>query len=622
MKALPWLLVHAATAEWWSFVNDEALRVTDELIVGAVLTDRPGGLAWNDGWPAEGKALCFRLGSREACRTDWGALGAPAARLAAVAFGVDVNEGAFGSTELTLDMRVVDVATGADVSGVLVQQVRAEPLSRCVAEAAKTSNHTRHRVFDAFPFFNEEKVLEVRLRELDDSVDVFVPVESTVTHNGGLHEPLWPTLRHDPRFRRFAPRVASHIAAVSNEVPNLSAKEAALQRERQQRDAVFEALEKAGAVASDVVVLSDADEIPDAERLNDVLACHGYLTDGKVLPAALLMAWHQYDFRWRARVPWGAVAREGALVAEVGDLRGRTNSDFRRMLRDERQSQNLSIDRSHVRNGGWHLSSFGGTQLLKKKLESYIEAHAYNSSFFTDHQRLERLQRNGIGYYELAGQSLDPAGSFDCVADRSDLPRFALQHRDDLPELFGGSKCEAEATDKAWLQADVAGAKLESAGQFILDVDGTSRKPARTFECGVVCARLDDHLDEARFSSDIENACRNSLVRRPACENVKPLLREKCKDALALSSDLTVEVREGFSFQEEHYVSLTIDGAPVVVPLSATSDVNEVSGEVCETHKLDAAQCGQLRESLSMQRPVDAWLPPGDWSREAWEEAG
>ena len=268
------------------------------------------------------------------------------------------------------------------------------------------------------------------------------------------------------------------------------------------------------------------------------------------------------------------------------------------------------------------MSSFGGTALLRKKLESYIEAHAYNSSFFTDHQRLERLQRNGIGYYELAGQSLDPAGSFDCVADRVDLPRFALLHRDDLPELFGGSTCEADETDKAWLQADVAGAKLESAGQYILDVDGTSRKPSRTFDCGLVCARLDHVLDEARFSDDVDAACRKSLVRQSACNNVKPMLREKCRDALALSSEHSVEVRESVSFQEEHFVSLTIDGLPVVVPLSATSDVNEVSGEVCASYKLDATQCGQLREALASQKPVDAWLPPGEWSREAWEEAG
>ena len=65
-------------------------------------------------WMARARtALCHRLGSREACRTDWGPLGHPARRRA-VAFGVDVNEGAFGSHELTLDMRVVDVATGAD----------------------------------------------------------------------------------------------------------------------------------------------------------------------------------------------------------------------------------------------------------------------------------------------------------------------------------------------------------------------------------------------------------------------------------------------------------------------------------------------------------------------------
>ena len=198
------------------------------------------------------KALCFRLGSREACRTDWGPLAhRAAAGQGPSAFGVDEVDGAFGSTELTLDMRVVDIETGADVSEVLEQRKWAEPLSRCGRKQQKPRRTTRATASSTRSRSLTKKKCSRWLRRVfDDSVDVFVPVESTVTHNGGPHEPLWPSLQHDSRFRRFAPRVASHIAAVSNEVPNLSP------RRRQpynangkQRDAVAEALERAGAAA-------------------------------------------------------------------------------------------------------------------------------------------------------------------------------------------------------------------------------------------------------------------------------------------------------------------------------------------------------------------------------------
>lgn len=620
---LAWLLLlRPAAAAWWSLVNDGALRVTDELLVGAVLSDAEPehGVEWSGGWPAENKALCFRLGTREACLADWGPVGAPSAHLAAAAFAVDEGPGVFGATELSLDLRVINIETGRDASDTLRQTVRAEPLRRCVAEAAKRAAVTRRRVFDAFPFFNEVDVLELRLNELDDSVDVFVPVEAARTHNGGAHAPIWSSLEDDPRFRRFAPRVRSHVADVADEVPTLSEKEAALLRERQQRDAIADALSEAGARDEDIVILADADEVPDAARLNAVLACHNF--GQKVLPAALLMKWHQYDFRWRARVPWGAVAREGALIVEVKDLRSRTASDFRRMLRDERQLVNRTLDRSHVRDAGWHLSSFGGAQMVKKKLQSYIEAHVYDSSFFTDTERLERLQRTGIAYYELAGKNATRvANSFECLENRKNLPRFALHHKEDLPDLFGGG-CDFNETDNAWLKADVAGAKLESAGQYVLDMDGSQQKPAKKFAASIVCRRVEGDLDELGFARDVEDACRNALVRYPACDNVKHLLRAKCQDALALSDDSQVSVQESFSFLEDHYVTLTVDGAPVVVALSAASSTDAVAAQVCGEHRLDGAQCAQLRESLREQRPVDAWLPAGAWTAEAWAAAG
>ena len=63
---------------------------------------------------------------------------------------------------------------------------------------------------------------------------------------------------------------------------------------------------------------------------------------------------------WRARVPWGAVAgREGCVVAVSAIYDGGRTPDFRRMLRDERQSQNLSIYRSHVRNGAGTVVALG-----------------------------------------------------------------------------------------------------------------------------------------------------------------------------------------------------------------------------------------------------------------------
>ena len=40
------------------------------------------------------------------------------------------------------------------------------------------------KIIDCFTFYNELKMLEFRLAELNDDVDYFVLVESTFTHTG------------------------------------------------------------------------------------------------------------------------------------------------------------------------------------------------------------------------------------------------------------------------------------------------------------------------------------------------------------------------------------------------------------------------------------------------------
>ena len=262
-------------------------------------------------------------------------------------------------------------------------------------------------------------MLEVRLREHDAVVDVFVPIEGTHTHSGSPKPLHWrDNLSSEPRFARFLPRIRGHVANLTlspSDLETLSDKEAALVRECTQRDAALEALVGLGAKATDLVLVSDADEIGRRRRLEELCRCAEWVSgfepialEDALFPTTLEMNWHTYDFRWKSKLPWGWVAKEGAVLLEAqalgvgGHVDGlsRTSSDWRRMLRTDRQVAAPSTRASYANDGGWHLSSFGGLDAVAAKLEAYIEAHVYNSSFYRDRRRLARLVDGGIGRFQ------------------------------------------------------------------------------------------------------------------------------------------------------------------------------------------------------------------------------
>ena len=74
-------------------------------------------------------------------------------------------------------------------------------------------------------------MLEVRLREHDAVVDVFVPIEGTHTHSGSPKPLHWrDNLSSEPRFARFLPRIRGHVANLTlspSDLETLSDKEAA-----------------------------------------------------------------------------------------------------------------------------------------------------------------------------------------------------------------------------------------------------------------------------------------------------------------------------------------------------------------------------------------------------------
>jgi len=143
------------------------------------------------------------------------------------------------------------------------------------------------RIFDTFPFDAELDLLEHRLSETYDLVDVFVLVEASQTYSGRPKE-----LTFDAHRDRFAWAAAKlrHVTLGSLGGPERTPRE----RAAFQRDAVRIGL--AGAALDDVVLLLDADEIPSRSLLQRLRE------NGIDQPRRILMTRH-YQYA-DAVAPW------------------------------------------------------------------------------------------------------------------------------------------------------------------------------------------------------------------------------------------------------------------------------------------------------------------------------
>lgn len=193
-------------------------------------------------------------------------------------------------------------------------------------------------IYDTFPFFNELDLLECRLTELYDLVDVFVAVEADVDHQG--NPKLYVLSENLDRFAPFADKLrvirATGLPTVED-APN------AWSREQAQREFVKEGLVYAGP--DDTVYHGDVDEIPSRLVVRN-LRPRGFWS---VMQRGLFWAldW-QYPDLW-----------EGTVAARVRDI------DSFAVMRNSRRLNRLSV------NGGWHFSWMGGAEAHVQKAHAF-----------------------------------------------------------------------------------------------------------------------------------------------------------------------------------------------------------------------------------------------------------
>lgn len=239
------------------------------------------------------------------------------------------------------------------------------------------------KVYDCFIFFNELDLLELRLKILDDYVDYFVIVESAITFQGDDKEFFFEKNRI--RFSKFEKKIIyfkvgkysfdfsslpyidkprSEDELILNKIYKFIDVCPHFDKKNQfwwgndffQRECIWRALAVAKPDFNDLILISDVDEIPNPQT---VIA----LKDRLLSKSLFCFRQHEfcYYLNYYHNSDWVGTCcflYDSFIDVSLNAIRFSTK-------RDEGLSPQI------VENGGWHFTSIGGVESIKKKIQSW-----------------------------------------------------------------------------------------------------------------------------------------------------------------------------------------------------------------------------------------------------------
>ena len=310
-------------------------------------------------------------------------------------------------------------------------------------------------IFDFFLASQEKDMMEIRLRELEHVVDIFVPVESRMTFTGHWKPLQFPTLYKDlPGY------VIGKIRyLVLDSLPG----DGAWAREHHHRGALLQLGLKSPGISpgeGDILLISDADEIPKPMFLYALKHCSGV-----IYPHSMQTMLHYYSFN--RYVWWFVHCRSMYCIHSTKSPPKLTNvSPVRRRLREGKQGSSweqpkvmlytaagpndaeaLRGSRLHVyTNTSWHCSScFNTISAVVTKLRSFSHTEADTDANRDPSTIVERVRSGNdlMGRLELWG----PEPFEKVTADQLDLPQFITEHPTRFSYLISRDSADAGFLD-------------------------------------------------------------------------------------------------------------------------------------------------------------------------------
>ncbi len=234
-------------------------------------------------------------------------------------------------------------------------------------------------IYDCFQYFSEDHIVDLRMNILSEHVDFFVISESTKTHQGKDKK-----LNFDKKkFKKFENKIIYVVAEYSKDkkFDNHVGGESSI--EQHQRNSISNGLQKANE--NDLVILSDADEIPDLSKLNEIKKNTKYTAFSQSMFMYKLNLQNLNESNW--------IGSKVCLKKNFPKPQILRDLKFKKYPFWRIDKLNLQIIK-----GGWHFSFLQSPSEISKKIKSYSHGE-FNLKENTDEDIIRQKIKDNVDIF-------------------------------------------------------------------------------------------------------------------------------------------------------------------------------------------------------------------------------
>ena len=291
-------------------------------------------------------------------------------------------------------------------------------------------------IYDCFSFFNELDILEIRLNTLNEVVDKFVLVEAPWTHRTGKAKPLY-FAENKNRFAPFLHKII-HVIVSANDLPSIKPGTTEIEmgwiRENIQRNCITKGL--TDAKPNDILIIADLDEIPYPDIVKVVAQKPIGISNIVIRNFSYFLNYANSSTPYHYSGP--------QILTYATFLNPKTYDNTPLALEHPTCANPIpsatlirfSPYKHHIK-GGWHFSSQGGYEGIKRKLNSVVEGYMVSHKYQENAYAIQQCVKKG--------KSIDAYPVNLCPEPiEHNFPRFIIENK----ERFAAQLLPA--TEKSW----------------------------------------------------------------------------------------------------------------------------------------------------------------------------